>query len=273
MPEKCFHCGEDCIEEEIIFEDHPFCCQGCKTVYTILNAGDLQGFYKLDEQGGTKTQTFHTSKYAYLDEPEIVEKLIEYSDDEINVVSFYIPIIHCSSCIWLLEKLYKLKPGIKSSLVNFTRKTVRITYKPSEISLREIVETLHKIGYTPAINLNDLDNKSEKKGVPKSLLYKIGVAGFAFGNIMLAALPEYFATPEQPIDPKFSELFRYLSLVLSLPVVFYSASEYFISAYQAIKHRGINIDIPIALGIITLFLRSIYDVFILANQNIPAQLK
>ena len=267
MSEKCFHCGEDCIEEEIIFEGNPFCCQGCKTVYTILNAGDLQGFYKLEEQGGTKTQTFHTSKYAYLDEPEIVEKLIDYSDDEINVVSFYIPIIHCSSCIWLLEKLYKLKPGIKSSLVNFTQKTVRITYKPSEISMREIVETLHKIGYTPAINLKDLDNKAEKKGVPKSLLYKIGVAGFAFGNIMLAALPEYFATPEQPIDPKFSEMFRYLSLVLSLPVVFYSASDYFTSAYQAIKHRGINIDIPIALGIMTLFLRSIYDVFILAEPG------
>ena len=267
MFEKCFHCGEDCIEEEIIFEEHPFCCQGCKTVYTILNAGDLQGFYKLEEKGGTKTQTFHTSKYAYLDEPEIVEKLIEYSDEEINVVSFYIPIIHCSSCIWLLEKLYKLKSGIKSSLVNFTRKTVRITYKPTEISLREIVETLHKIGYKPAINLKDLDNNIEKKGVPKSLLYKIGVAGFAFGNIMLAALPEYFATPEQPIDPKFSELFRYLSLVLTLPVVFYSASDYFTSAYQAIKHRGINIDIPIALGIITLFLRSIYDVFMLAEPG------
>ncbi len=267
MPEKCFHCGEDCIEEEIKFEGYLFCCQGCKTVYTILNAGDLQGFYKLEEQGGTKTQTFHASKYAYLDEPEIVDKLIEYSDDEINVVSFYIPIIHCSSCIWLLEKLYKLKPGIKSSLVNFTRKTVRITYNPTEISLREIVETLHKIGYTPAINLKDLDNKAEKKGIPKSLLYKIGVAGFAFGNIMLAALPEYFATPEQPIDPKFSELFRYLSFVLSLPVVFYSATDYFTSAYHAIKHRGINIDIPIALGIMTLFLRSTYDIFILAEPG------
>ena len=65
MSEKCFHCSEDCIEEEIIFEGHSFCCQGCKTVYTILNAGDLQGFYKLEEQGGSKTQTFHTSKYAY----------------------------------------------------------------------------------------------------------------------------------------------------------------------------------------------------------------
>ena len=267
MSEKCFHCGEDCIEEEIIFEGHPFCCQGCKTVYTILNAGDLKGFYKLEEQGGTKTQTFHTSKYAYLDEPEITDKLIEYSDDEINVVSFYIPIIHCSSCIWLLEKLYKLKPGIKSSLVDFTRKTVRITYKPTEISLREIVETLHKIGYPPAINLKDLDNQTPKKGIPKTLLYKIGVAGFAFGNIMLAALPEYFATPEQPIDPKFSELFSYLSLMLSLPVVFYSATDYFISAYQAIKHRGINIDIPVALGIATLFLRSVYEVIYLGQPG------
>ena len=267
MAEKCFHCGEDCIEDEIIFEGHSFCCEGCKTVYTILKQGDLEGFYNLEEKGGTKTETFHQSKYAYLDEPEIIDKLIDYRDDEISIVSFYIPVIHCSSCIWLLEKLYKLKKGIKASEVNFTHKTVRITYKPEEISLREIVETLHHIGYPPAINLKDLDNKEEKKGVPKSLLYKLGVAGFAFGNIMLAALPEYFVTPESPMDPKYAELFRYLSMALSLPVIFYSASDYYISAWQAIKHKGINIDIPIALGIITLFARSVYEVVILQQPG------
>lgn len=267
MSKTCYHCGEDCIEEEIEFEGHAFCCQGCQTVYSILNAGELQGFYALDEQGGTKTATFSESKYAYLDEPEIIEKLIDYKDDELIVVSFYIPIIHCSSCIWLLEKLYKLKSGIKSSLVNFTRKTVRITYKPEEISLREIVETLHSIGYPPAINFKDLEKKGEKQSLPKSLLYKIGVAGFAFGNIMLAALPEYFSTPEQPIDPKFAELFSYLSFGLALPVVFYSATDYFVSAWQAIKHRGINIDIPIALGILTLFLRSVYEITVLGQPG------
>ena len=157
MAKTCYHCGEDCIEEEIIHEGHSFCCMGCKTVYSILNASDLEGFYELEEQGGTKTTTYNASKYAYLDEPEIIEKLIDYKDEELTVVSFYIPIIHCSSCIWLLEKLYKLQPGIKSSLVNFTSKNVRVTYKPEEISLRKLVELLHSIGYPPAINLNDLD--------------------------------------------------------------------------------------------------------------------
>jgi Cu+-exporting ATPase len=267
MAKTCYHCGEDCIEEEIIHEGHSFCCMGCKTVYSILNASDLEGFYELEEQGGTKTTTYNASKYAYLDEPEIIEKLIDYKDEELTVVSFYIPIIHCSSCIWLLEKLYKLQPGIKSSLVNFTSKNVRVTYKPEEISLRKLVELLHSIGYPPAINLNDLDKKGEKRGIPKSLLYKLGVAGFAFGNIMLAALPEYFATPENPIDPRFATLFSYLSFGLVLPVVFYSSTDYFVSAWQAIKHRGINIDIPIALGIATLFLRSLYEIAFLEQPG------
>lgn len=263
MAEKCYHCGEDCIETEIHFEGHPFCCEGCKTVYGILKTNDLEGFYKLDEKGGSKTLLHQQNKYAYLDEEEIIEKLIEYKDDEINMVSFYIPKVHCSSCIWLLEKLYKLKAGIKVSTVNFTRKTIRISFDPNEISLKEIVETLHSIGYEPSINLKNLDDDKPKSGIEKSLWYKIGIAGFAFGNIMLAALPEYFATPAQPIDPKFAQLFQYLGMVLAFPVVFYSASDYFSSAYQAIKHRGINIDIPIAIGIATLFLRSLYEVMIL----------
>jgi Cu+-exporting ATPase len=209
---------------------------------------------------------FQQNKYAYLDEPEIIESLLDYQDEEISMINFYIPKIHCSSCIWLLEKLYKLKKGIKVSTVNFTHKTVRISFDPKEISLREIVETLHSIGYQPTINLKNLD-KSENVGIEKSLWYKIGVAGFAFGNIMLAALPEYFATPEQPIDPKYAELFQYLSMVLAIPVVLYSASDYFTSAYYAIKNKGINIDIPIALGVATLFLRSVYDVMILAQPG------
>lgn len=266
MSEKCYHCGEDCIETTITFEEKPFCCEGCKTVYTILRSSKLDGFYQLDEQGGTKTMLFQQNKYAYLDEPEIIESLLDYQDEEISMINFYIPKIHCSSCIWLLEKLYKLKKGIKVSTVNFTRKTVRISFDPQEISLREIVETLHSIGYQPTINLKNLD-KTEHVGIEKSLWYKIGVAGFAFGNIMLAALPEYFATPEQPIDPKYAELFQYLSMVLAIPVVLYSASDYFTSAYYAIKNKGINIDIPIALGVATLFLRSVYDVVILAQPG------
>jgi len=261
MAEKCFHCGEDCIEKTIRFEDHSFCCEGCKTVYSILKSSDLGGFYSLEEKGGSKTLLFSQNKYAYLDEPEIIEKLIDYQDDEISMIYFYIPKIHCSSCIWLLEKLYKLKKGIKVSTVDFTKKTVRISFDPKEISLRQIVETLHSIGYEPSINFKDLDKSKSPSGIQKSLWYKIGVAGFAFGNIMLAALPEYFATPLQPIEPKFAELFQYLSFILALPVLLYSASDYFTSAYQAIKHRGINIDIPIAIGVATLFLRSSYEVF------------
>lgn len=263
MAEKCYHCGEDCIESEIHFEDHSFCCEGCKTVYGILKTSDLEGFYKLEEKGGSKTLLHQQNKYAYLDEAEIIEKLIEYKDDEIFMISFYIPKIHCSSCIWLLEKLYKLKKGIKVSTVNFTRKTVRISFDPNEISLKEIVETLHSIGYEPSINLKNLDKKESQSGIEKSLWYKIGIAGFAFGNIMLSALPEYFASPAQPIDPKYAQLFQYVGLVLAFPVIFYSASDYFRSAYQAIKHRGINIDIPIAIGIATLFIRSLYEVILL----------
>ncbi len=124
-----------------------------------------------------------------MDKPEIEAKLLEFNDGKTKVVNFYIPNIHCSSCIWVLENLDKLNPNISHSEVNFPAKNVRITYKGDKISLRQIVEILASIAYPPLISLDDLDK--DKKKSNKKLLYQLAIAGFAFGNIMLMALPEY----------------------------------------------------------------------------------
>jgi len=257
----CYHCGLEMSEAETVwFDGKPFCCNGCKTVYEILNQNKLSQYYTINETPGIKTDQIDESikqKYAYLDNPDIEKKLLEFDDGQTKVVNFYIPNIHCSSCIWVLENLDRLNENISHSEVNFPTKNVRITYKGDKISLREIVEILASIAYPPLISLDDLDK--DKKKSSKKLLYQLAIAGFAFGNIMLMALPEYIQSEGYWIE-RFAPMFRWIMLGLSIPVVFYSARDYFESAIKGLQQKIVNVDILIALGITVLFLRSTYEV-------------
>ncbi len=256
---KCVHCGDDCGKYPVVWEGKNFCCHGCKTVYQLLNKNKLYKYYEIEETPGVRLeqQTFG-NKYAYLDNDEIKEKLYEFSEGDLKKVTLYIPSIHCASCIWLLENLHLFDKGIKSSLANFVKKEVSITFNEKEISLRKLVELLASAHYIPQINLDSLDDKSKSKS-NKSLLIKIGVAGFAFGNIMLLSMPEYLSFREE-LGQNFKNFFSILNIILSLPVLFYSSSEYIVSAYKNLNHKIINIDMPITLGILALFGQSMYDI-------------
>lgn len=255
---KCYHCGEDCIEEEITVENKIFCCQGCKTVFEILNQNNLCNYYDLENTPGITPPKNLSKKFEYLESEPLIDKLVDFKDENTSVITFYIPQIHCSSCIWLLENLYKLNPDVNSSRVNFLKKEIKIVFKHNQLSLRQLVELLASIGYEPSINLNDIKT-DKKKPIDRSLIFKLGVAGFCFGNIMLISLPEYFGLDSMK-ESHFAKFFGYINILLSLPVLLYSASGYIQSAYQAIKHKTINIDIPIALGIFALFFRSSYEI-------------
>ena len=255
--ENCFHCGNEIIKkDEILFDAKKFCCNGCKTVYEIFSQHDLSCYYDFQSSPGATPQDIQ-GKYDFLDNEDIVTKLIEFQENTTHIVSLYIPHIHCSSCIWILENLQKLQSGISTSQVNFGEKKVRVTYNPEQTSLKEIVYLLSSIGYEPYISLENFDEG--KKLVDRSLIYKIGVAFFCFGNIMLLSFPEYFEVEEFWIN-QYRGFFRWLIFALSLPTFIYSASGYYVSAWKSIKSRLLNIDIPIALGIVVMFVRSTVDI-------------
>lgn len=253
---NCFHCGDTCADSEIRSNEKTFCCHGCKTVYEILHENDLSYYYDLQSSPGISPNEIE-GKFDFLDNVSIAEKLLEFNDGGTQIVSFLIPSIHCSSCIWILENLNKLFPEVKSSQVNFPEKTVRIAMTGTDKSLKNLVVLLSRIGYEPYISLED-SNKNEKRK-DRSLIYKLGIAGFAFGNIMFLTLPEYFVDSDFWLD-QFKPFFRWIMFAFSLPVVFYSASGYFISAYKGLRTRTLNIDVPIAIGVVALFLRSTLDI-------------
>ena len=254
---SCYHCGDSCHSATLVFEEKPFCCEGCQAVYQLLSGEGLQDYYCIDSTapGQKMNRVALSDKYAYLEHTPIINELTTYRSPELSKVSLFLPQIHCSSCIWLLEHLHQLNSGVIHSEVNFGKKELYVSFNEQQLSLKELVLLLTTIGYEPLISL---DQKKEQKK-DKSIYYKIGIAGFCFGNVMLLSFPEYLGIKGSGFE-SFEQFFGYLMLGLSLPVVGYAAADYFKSAINGLANRYINIDVPIALGISVLFVRSAFEV-------------
>ncbi len=261
---KCFHCGDECDARPVQFESKSFCCNGCQSIYEIIKESDLSEYYLLEIAPGFR-RTIDDHKFGYLDNPKIGQKLLDFSSDNLEKITLSIPDIHCSSCVWLLENLRRLHQGVLSSRVNLSERELLVDFDPNALSLRQLVELLASIGYEPLINLEDRQQKSIKNS-SRSLILKIAVAGFCFGNIMLLSFPEYLGL-DFGLDKELATWFSGIMLLLSLPVLFYCASGYFVSAIQGIKQRYLNIDVPIVLGILALAGRSYYEILLGIGQG------
>ena len=205
----CYHCGDICRDYSISREDKYFCCQSCRVVYEILEENKLCKYYDIESGPGISPAVRSEVKYEYLDDEHIRHQLLDFTDGRLSTVTFYIPQMHCSSCIWLLENLYKLDQGITHSQVNFLQKKLTVRYLEDKSSLRKTAELLDSLGYEPLINLESAEKRSKGEHL-KKLYYKVGVAGFAFGNIMLLSFPEYLGL-ERLQDPGFYRFFGYMN--------------------------------------------------------------
>lgn len=254
----CYHCGDDCLKGQITSDEKDFCCAGCKTVYEILSENQLCDYYSLEANPGV-TQKYKTALFDFLENEDIVRSLVEFSDEKHERITLSIPNIHCSSCIWLLEHLERINSGVLDSKVNFSQRRLTVHYDKQKVSLRELAELLDKIGYTPVFNLErNAETDSAYENFDKALLIKMGIAGFCFGNVMLLSFPDYLGISE--LENDYQVFFRWINVLLALPVVFYSGWDYFTSAFKSLRQKYANIDVPIALGLFVLFVRSFFEV-------------
>jgi len=249
----CFHCGDAIVGRAVKVDSKEFCCSGCATVYQLLSENNLGEFYALEQGAGIKPSSKNAYKYAFLDVEEIRAKHVIYEDVESVHLTLFLPTIHCSSCIYLLENIEKIEPRVLSCNVNFVRKTASIILK-KEMPLSEFALLLDSIGYAP----NFGDKKALSKRRNYTYLFKLGVVGFAFGSIMLWTFPEYLGIEND--NPEIRTFTAYLSLLVSIPVLLYSASDYLKSAYKALKYRNLNLDVPISLGILALYAQSVFNI-------------
>ncbi len=255
----CFHCGEACPDHSFVRDEKSFCCQGCLVVHDLLSENGLEHFYALTRHPGVSMRRAASlERWTFLDEPTTQQRLLDFTDGIQSRITFHIPSIHCVACVWLLENLFRLHPGIGRSQVDFPQRQVAISFATQKLKLSELVALLASIGYEPTLTFGELDKRSTASVLKRRWL-QIGVAGFAFGNIMLFSLPQYFGL--DPFSgPALKTLFGWISLALALPVVVFSAADYWNSAWVSLRERVATLDIPIAIGLAVIYGQSAYEI-------------
>jgi P-type Cu+ transporter len=254
----CLHCGEACTNRLGSLADPRFCCAGCESVFDLLQATRMSAYYGCEIAPGVSQQRragLDPARFAPLDTPEVAARFVEFDDGRVAVAAFSIPTLHCASCVWLLEQLWRFDPGSTRTEVDLQRRVVRVEYRSEATSVRRIAEQLAALGYEPILTA-----EHDADAVPwtrRRLYQQLAVAGFAFGNVMLFSIPRY--ANGAALEGGFQRLFDGLNLALSIPVLLFSASDYFRTAWQAIRHRTMALEVPVALGLAVMFLRSVAD--------------
>lgn len=231
-------------------------------VFALLHEHGLDGFYKLQKPGTPARQAGEVLNYAWLDTPETRQRLLDYDDGVTARVSLHLPTLHCAACVWLLERLSLIHNAVVQGRVNFPRRQVSLVFKINDLSFSGLAGLLHQLGYAPDLSMAQDSSRSKNASAPdgRKLAARLGVAGFAFGNLMLLNFPFYLGLEAETG----STLTRWLggaSLALALPVVVYSASDYWKAAWRGLKRGWLVLEVPIVLGIGALLLRSAYEIF------------
>ncbi|MCU0328377.1 MAG: heavy metal translocating P-type ATPase metal-binding domain-containing protein [Chitinophagales bacterium] len=260
ISDVCYHC-QRLSKAQILFDEKYFCCQGCISVYQILKQHDLCSFYEFEDKSRIiPEEQSRLDRFAYLDHPDIQAKLISFKDTTTTWVRFYVPKIHCSSCLWLISHLHRINPNVVSSQVNFPKKEVLIKFITDKITLREVVELMSSVGYEPLISQHKY-SEDQRYILDKEIYYALGISGFVFANVMTYSFADYasFSGVSQVLLAK---TFSYLSVFLASVSLIFAARPFYVSAYTALRHRYINIDFPVVLALLVTYLRSIYEIFL-----------
>lgn len=255
----CRHCGDTCADAGISTPAGAFCCTGCASVFSLLQAHGLTQFYACDTGAGLSQRVASArdgSRFAALDDPAVAQRFVDAHDGTYAHATFSVPSLHCASCLWLLEQLWRFDEGIGRSEADLMRRTVRVSFRTDRTRLRAVAERLASLGYEPVVDGERAAGRMP--GARRDLYLKLGLAGFAVGNMMLFSIPRY--ANGAPLDPSFQQLFDSLNVLFAIPVLLYSASDFFRAAWHSLRMRAITLDVPVAMGLAVLFGRSLYDI-------------
>ena len=260
----CFHCGlpvPDGAHYPIQFEKavKQACCRGCQAVaQTIIDSG--QGAYYTHRTALPATQQQAEAELTQLglyDLPEIQESFVRTEADNIREAALILENIVCAACIWLNERHISALPGVLSVEINYATRRARVRWDNSRIQLSAILQAVSDIGYI-AHPFDPGRSDDIYKRERNTAIKRLAIAGLGMMQVMMYALPTYTAT-DMTADIRL--LMRWASLVLTIPVVMYSAWPFFIGAWRDLKRRTLGMDVPVALGIGTAFLASVTNTF------------
>jgi len=226
----CLYC------ENLVSVSAQFCCSACEALY------------KLEDNDNKSIQSDRFSK--------LLEKHQALAQVPFTELTFYAEGLHCSSCVHLLEKLPQFNDEVLEARVHFGESTVHVILKSNSSSAAwpEVAAIIEELGYQPTALLASHDLREKQKQENRRSLQRLGVAGACAGNMMLFVVPVYGG-----LEGSLATLFNWMSFVLFLPILFYSAQPFYQGAWNFLKYRVINVDLPIAIAMLSGFTLSTYN--------------
>ncbi len=248
----CAHCGQPAPAGP----EPRFCCSGCETVYHALSSCGLDSYYAMRRELAAAPEPAvarpRHRDHAGLDD---ADRLAEHGFSPGQVV-LRLSGLHCAACVWLLERLPKVLPGVERARVDFGKATLELRYDPARIPLSRIADFVFDLGYPARLVAAEAEADARKRA--RAQLWRIGVTGALAGNTMMAAFALY-AGELSGMELGFERLFTVLGLVFALPVVTWGAMPFYRGALAGLRMRTFHMDLPIALGIIAGFSGSLVN--------------
>jgi P-type Cu2+ transporter len=254
----CDHC-QLAVPTGLIDEhsEHQFCCNGCKAVYEVLQGAGLDGYYSVRDavsqtgqaQNEGRLFSFTESTYEEFDDPALHDLCVENLPGGYAQAELMLEGMHCAACVWLIERLGKIRPGVIESRANISRRTATVIYQPDVVKLSQVARSLDKLGYTPHPARGG-EAREARSREDRKFLIRVGVAGALAGNVMLLAIALYGGALEG-ISESWETTFRYYSMGLALVSLLWPGRVFFTGAIAALRTRTAHLDIPIALALAT----------------------
>lgn len=243
----CAHCLLP-LPDGFIEPDSPrqFCCAGCRTAWSIIHEHGLEDYYAFAERREGPVGTSGRS-YAEFDHDAFHALYVKSRPDGLVECDLYLERVHCASCVWLVEKLPLAIPGVVRADLDVGRALAHLVWNPAQTPISQIALFLDQLGYPPH-PFRGGKADALRRAEDRAALVRIGIAGAIAANVMMIAVAIY-AGWFGGMDAVFQRYFRWWSFLLTTPAVLGPGRVFFVSAWGAIRHRALHMDVPIALAI------------------------
>ncbi|HIJ83378.1 MAG: heavy metal translocating P-type ATPase [Magnetococcales bacterium] len=255
----CYHCGLTADIKAIINQDgKTFCCQGCLGAFRLIHGLGLETYYERRTlMGSTSLLVDETQEQnvAAFDDPEVQREMVRDVPGGLKEAHLLLEGIHCAACVWLNEQILRRVPGVVDAQVNFANFRATVQWNPQQTSLSRLILALGRVGYK-AHPYDTARVEQVTRRRDRAFLLRLGVAGFGAANIMFIAVALY-AGAFQGMETQYRTFFHWVSLIIAIPVVFYSGSVFFQGAWRGIRAGHLTMDFSIALGAGVTFVASV----------------
>jgi Cu2+-exporting ATPase len=264
LSESCYHCGLPIpsgtdFPVEVDGRRRDMCCAGCQAVAQAIVAGGLGDYYRHRDampESQREAMPQALQELGLFDHPQVQKNFVRPVGEHEKEAALILEGITCSACVWLNEQHIARQPGVTGVDINYATRRARVRWDERQIRLSQILEAIAAIGYR-AHPYDAARSELLAQKERKTALWRLFVAGFGMMQVMMYAVPVYVAD-EGTMTADIEQLMRWASLVLTLPVVFYSAAPFFSNAFRDLKFRRVGMDVPVALGVGAAFLASVW---------------